>query len=55
MFSGSIFGGQMAAFYSIRFVLLFSGALLLMNALWVYFTVYKERNLPQKTEMVAQG
>ena len=55
MFSGSIFGGQMAAFYSIRFVLLFSGALLLMNALWVYFTVYKERNLPQKTEMEAQG
>lgn len=43
MFSGSIVGGQMAAAFSIRFVLLFTGALLLLNAVWVYFTVYKEK------------
>ena len=43
MFSGSILGGQMAAAFSIRVVLLFTGTLLLMNALWVYFTVYKEK------------
>ena len=41
VFAGSILGGQLAAAYSIRFVLLFTGALLLLNALWVYFTVYK--------------
>jgi len=43
MFAGSVLGGQMAAAFSIRVVLLFTGALLLVNALWVYFTVYKKR------------
>jgi len=42
MFLGSILGGQMAATFGIQYVFFFTGVLLLMNALWVYHTIYKE-------------
>lgn len=44
MFLGSIFGGQMAAFFSIQDVFYSTGILLLINAFWVYQTIYKERS-----------
>jgi MFS family permease len=43
MFLGSVFGGQMAAVYGIPSVFFFTGALLLVNAFWVYHTIYKEK------------
>lgn len=42
MFAGSIFGGQLAAAFGIQYVFFFTGALLLMNAYWVYHMIYKE-------------
>lgn len=39
-FAGSVMGGQIAAFFDIRYVFFVTGALLLVNALWVYGTVY---------------
>lgn len=41
-FGGSIFGGQIAAYFGIRYVFFITSALLLTNALWVYFKVYKK-------------
>lgn len=41
-FAGSVFGGQMAAWLGIPYVFLTTSALLLMNAFWVYFKVYKK-------------
>jgi len=41
MFSGSILGGQLAAAFGIQCVLFFTGALLLINACWVYQKIYK--------------
>lgn len=42
VFGGSILGGQVAACLGIRYVFFITGALLLMNAIWVYFKVYKK-------------
>lgn len=42
MFIGSILGGQMAAFCGIQYVFYFTGVLLLINAVWVYQTIYKD-------------
>lgn len=41
-FGGSILGGQIAAYLGIRYVFFITSALLLINALWVYFKVYKK-------------
>lgn len=41
-FGGSILGGQVAAYWGIRYVFFITSALLLINAVWVYFKVYKE-------------
>lgn len=41
-FGGSILGGQIAAYFGIRYVFFITGALLLINAIWVYFKVYKK-------------
>lgn len=41
-FSGSLLGGQIAATFGIHYVFFVTGALLLLNALWVYKTVCKE-------------
>lgn len=43
MFLGSILGGQIAAAFGIRYVFFFTGALLLINAFWVYHSIYKEK------------
>jgi MFS family permease len=41
MFLGSMLGGQMAAFLGIQYVFYITGALLIVNAFWVYRTIYK--------------
>lgn len=47
VFGGSILGGQVAAWFGIRYVFFITSALLLINALWVYFKVYKKLNFLQ--------
>ena len=42
MFGGSVLGGQLSAAFSIPTVLLITSALMLLNAVWVYFSVYKK-------------
>lgn len=42
VFGGSVLGGQIAAWFGIHYVFFITGALLLINALWVYFKVYKK-------------
>ncbi|MBN7773617.1 multidrug efflux MFS transporter [Clostridium aminobutyricum] len=41
VFGGSVLGGQAAAAFGIRSVFYITSALLLFNAVWVYFNVYK--------------
>lgn len=41
-FGGSLLGGQTAATFGIHYVFFVTGALLLLNALWVYTTVCKQ-------------
>jgi DHA1 family multidrug resistance protein-like MFS transporter len=45
VFGGSILGGQVAAHLGIEYVFITTSALLLINAVWVYFKVYKKLNL----------
>lgn len=45
MFAGSILGGQIAAAWGIQYVFFFTGALLLLNALWFYQMIYKKLSL----------
>ena len=42
VFGGSVLGGQVAAMFGIRYVFFVTSALLLINAVWVYFKVYKK-------------
>lgn len=42
IFTGSILGGQISAYFGIRCVFFVTSSLLLLNALWVYSTVYKK-------------
>jgi MFS family permease len=44
-FAGSVLGGQVAAWFGIRDVFFVTSVLLLINAGWVYFKVYKKLNL----------
>ena len=44
-FAGAILGGQVAAYLGIRYVFFITSALMLMNAVWVYFKVYKKLSL----------
>jgi DHA1 family multidrug resistance protein-like MFS transporter len=48
IFGGSVLGGQVAAWFGIRYVFFITSALLLINAVWVYFKVYKKLNIIQK-------
>lgn len=41
-FSGAVFGGQISSHFGIRSVFFVTSALLLLNAVWVYNTVYKK-------------
>lgn len=42
VFGGSILGGQIAAYWGIRYVFFVTSTLLLANALWAYLAVYKK-------------
>jgi DHA1 family multidrug resistance protein-like MFS transporter len=42
IFGGSILGGQVAAYWGIRYVFFVTSTFLLINAVWVYFKVYKK-------------
>lgn len=48
MFLGSILGGQMAGIFGVQSVFLFTGVLLLINATWVYHTIFKDILLTPK-------
>jgi DHA1 family multidrug resistance protein-like MFS transporter len=43
-FSGAVAGGQIAAHFSLNYVFLVTSALLLFNAVWVYFNVFTRVN-----------
>ncbi|MFU1793934.1 multidrug efflux MFS transporter [Paenibacillus azoreducens] len=43
-FAGALLGGQVAAWFGMKYVFFITSALLLANAAWVYFTVYKKLN-----------
>jgi DHA1 family multidrug resistance protein-like MFS transporter len=45
VFIGSILGGQIAAWVGLRAVFFTTGAILLLNAAWVYFKAYKQLNV----------
>lgn len=45
VFGGSVLGGQVAAYLGIRYVFFITSALLFLNAVWVYFKVYKKLSL----------
>jgi MFS transporter, DHA1 family, multidrug resistance protein len=48
VFGGSVLGGQVAAYFGIRYVFFITSALLLINAVWVYFKVYKKIRLKEE-------
>jgi MFS family permease len=50
VFGGAVFGGQVAALFGVKYVFLITGALLLLNAIWVYFKVYKKINIKLKNK-----
>lgn len=45
VFGGSVLGGQVAAYLGIQYVFFITSGLLLLNAVWVYFKVYKKIEL----------
>ena len=44
-FSGAVLGGQIAAYLGIEYVFFTTSGLLLFNAVWVYYKVYKKLNV----------
>jgi MFS family permease len=44
-FGGAVLGGQVAAFWGIKYVFFITSTLLLLNALGLYFKVYKKLNI----------
>jgi MFS family permease len=44
VFGGSVLGGQIAGILGMQYVFFITSALLLVNAIWVYFKVYKKLN-----------
>lgn len=49
VFGGSVIGGQVAGYLGIQYVFFISSTLLLINAIWVYFKVYKVICLKEKS------
>lgn len=49
VFAGSVLGGQIAAWLGAEYVFIATSALLLINAVWVYFKVYRTMNRPEIT------
>lgn len=43
-FCGSVLGGQISAAFGIKYIFFITSGLLLLNALWVYKTVYRRMN-----------
>jgi len=54
-FSGSVFGGQIAARLGIKYVFFITSSLLLLNAIWVYYKIFKKLNLTDKNNYVSQN
>jgi MFS family permease len=50
-FGGSLLGGQVAATFGIHYVFFVTGALLLLNALWVYMTICKQDPRKRKPDL----
>ncbi|MED4224763.1 multidrug efflux MFS transporter [Neobacillus cucumis] len=48
VFAGSSLGGQMAAYFGVSSVFFITGALLLLNAVWVYLKVYKKMSMKER-------
>ncbi|TGE33170.1 multidrug efflux MFS transporter [Desulfosporosinus sp. Sb-LF] len=48
VFGGAVLGGQVAAYLGIRYVFFVTSALLLINAVWVYFKVYRKLCLKEE-------
>ncbi|HTK05772.1 MAG TPA: multidrug efflux MFS transporter [Ktedonobacteraceae bacterium] len=48
VFGGSVLGGQVAASLGIRYVFFITSALLLINAVFVYFKVYRKLNINEQ-------
>jgi len=46
-FAGSVMGGQVAAGFGIRNVFFITSILLLVNAVWVYFMVYRKLDISE--------
>ncbi|WP_058304449.1 multidrug efflux MFS transporter [Gorillibacterium timonense] len=42
VFAGSVLGGQIAGWFGTRYVFVITSALLLLNAVWVYYNVYRK-------------
>ncbi|MGZ7444167.1 multidrug efflux MFS transporter [Paenibacillus sp. TH7-28] len=49
VFAGSVLGGQIAAWLGAEYVFITTSVLLLINAVWVYFKVYRTMNRPEMT------
>lgn len=49
VFGGSVVGGQVAGYLGIQYVFFITSTLLLINAIWVYFKVYKVICLKEKS------
>ena len=48
VFGGSVLGGQIASYLGIKYVFFMTSSLLFINAIWVYFNIYKKLNLNSK-------
>lgn len=42
VFAGSILGGQIAAYMGIRYVFFVTSALVIINTIWIYFSLYRK-------------
>ncbi|WP_018753940.1 multidrug efflux MFS transporter [Paenibacillus sanguinis] len=54
VFAGSVMGGQVAGWLGVKYVFFTTSALLLANAVWVYFKVYRKMNKAQASVMRKQ-
>ncbi|WP_220201571.1 multidrug efflux MFS transporter [Reticulibacter mediterranei] len=53
VFGGSVLGGQVAAWWGIRYIFFITSALLLLNAVWVYATMFRKLN--RQEEAISQN
>lgn len=54
VFSGSLLGGQVAAWFGVEYVFLITSALLLVNAVWIYFKVYRRQGIESVIKAAAK-